>query len=91
MRKQSIAHVVILFYLLSTLLSTAHIHDDIHTLHSDCKICIVSNAMLGSDISSPTNYVTTLSIYLPKISVLEDNPLVVRLKGFHSQAPPSFS
>jgi len=89
--KLRITRLLILFYLLGSFASATHFHKDTTEVHSDCKICLLSNAMHGGDVVAKP----LLSVVLPRY-VLPLNPLHVShinpiSKGFYSQAPPLFS
>jgi len=89
--KLRITRLLILFYLLGSFASAAHFHNDATEVHSDCKICHLSNAMHGGDVVAKP----LLTMVLPSY-VLPLNPLHLGYynnlisKGFYSQAPPLF-
>jgi len=86
-----ISRLLIFFYLFATSVSAAHIHEDMHTVHSECKICMLTQSMDSGDVPDDTQYVSNLSYYLPTFTTLHPEPTCIHLKGYYSQAPPLFS
>ena len=88
-----ITRILILFYLLGSFVSTTHIHQDANEVHTDCKVCHLSNTMHGGDIVAEPLVAIVLPDYELPLSFLNLSHVNPILKGFYSQAPPfsSFS
>ena len=88
--KKKLLHLLVLFYLFSSYLSAEHIHHDALAAHDDCKVCIVVKNIIG-DVPQ-TAVILDEFIKITERSLPCIQPLFfTNIKGFHSQAPPSFS
>jgi len=83
--------LLIFVYTLATILSASHIHKDMNSSSSQCKICVLTQNMHGGDLAETSDSIVLLSAYIIQILII-DKPIPYRnLKGFNSQAPPLFS
>ncbi len=85
-----ITHLLILFYLLGSFASATHIHKDA-TVHTDCKICLLSDSMHGGDVVVQPMDTLVLPNYILTLYFLHLTHINPILKGFYAQAPPLFS
>lgn len=85
-----LTRLLLFFYLASASLSAAHVHHD-GMSHPDCKVCPIVKNIDSADTPS-----ADAIIFLPHYhdrEILQYVPTFyyTLTKGFHSQAPPSFS
>ena len=83
-----ITRLLILFYLLGTFASATHIHKDATEVHTDCKICLLSNSMHGGDVVAEPLVTPVLPNYALPLHFLHLSHINPISKGFYSQAPP---
>ena len=89
-RQLRTAYLLILFYLFGAFASATHIHKDLTEVHTDCKICMLSNSMHGGDVASEPVEIVLLPNYLLPSTYLEQIYINLSMKGYDSQAPPSY-
>ena len=86
-----ITRILILFYLLGTFASATHLHKDATEVHTDCKICLLSDSMHGGNVVAEPLLTSILPSYLLPLNLLDLSYIKPISKGFYGQAPPSFS
>ena len=86
-----IIRLLVLFYLLGSFASATHIHHDATEVHTDCKVCHLSNTMHGGDVVTEPLQVVILPPYLLPLALLQQKHITPLIKGYNAQAPPSFS
>ncbi len=86
-----IVRLLIFFYLTSSYLSATHIHHEVLTKHSECKVCIIVKNLHGADIPYIYHICLNCVNYYKPIIFKQKSIYLIQLKGFHSNAPPYFS
>ncbi len=83
-----ITRLLLLFYILGAFASATHIHKDVTGVHTDCKICLLSNSMHGGDVVAEPLVAIVLSNYELPLNFLYLSYVSPIPKGFYAQAPP---
>ncbi|WP_296824620.1 hypothetical protein [Sulfurovum sp.] len=86
--KKTILHLFLLFYILGTFASATHIHHESANIHTDCKICLLSNTMHGGNIAEEQAPALLLPAYIIEVVPPFFSHVSLISKGFHAQAPP---
>ena len=91
MHQKHFIRILLFFYLFSSFLSATHIHHDVGESHTDCKVCIVVKAQHSADVPSPHIFSIVFPYYIAMLKGKKTSYISPLAKGYHSQAPPSFS
>ncbi|SFV62807.1 hypothetical protein MNB_SV-8-162 [hydrothermal vent metagenome] len=83
-----ITRLLLLFYILGAFASAMHIHKDVTGVHTDCKICLLSNAMHGGNVVAKPWVAIVLPNYELPLNFLHLSYVTPISKGFYAQAPP---
>jgi len=86
-----IIRILLIFYLFGSFASAIHIHKDATEVHTDCKVCHLSNAMHGGDVLTETLQIVILPRYILPLALVEQKHIHPLIKAYNAQAPPSFS
>ena len=86
--RKIISHLLLLFYLLGTFASAAHVHYKSANVHTDCKICLLSNSVHGGNVAEEPSFSLLLPSYCIEVTPALLSHISLVSKGFDAQAPP---
>jgi len=89
--KLSFKHLLIFVYTLATILGASHIHKDMNSSSSQCKVCMLTQNMHGGELPETPDSIVLVTAYIIEILIIDKPLSYINLKGFNSQAPPLFS
>ena len=91
MKSSFVRKYLSIIFLMATLLSGMHHHNDLKQ-HSDCQICTIQSSMANADTPVDVVYVSQLDIFHEAIvTQLENLTTKKYFNPLNARAPPHFS